>query len=756
MASRPDIDTGQLEKADRLLSDIVSKFDTLARFDELPVFNLIKRDIDDIDKKLDAMTKVVGLFSKKGAKSFKEYAEQIKKTKNRINDINKEMRIMEKHYGKSEKDLEKQNLTYRRLREELARLNKEQKEQLDLWKAMAKLSGQEGMRFLDWFGGSVASLTFSSVFAGFKLLATGIERVYDLQEKWTHAIGTFRKAIGPATKESSIFEKHAASMQGQLYGLGMGFDAAHTEMANFVKGFGFANDEAAKWAKDSIKFGVVTGAGTEAIAELSRNMMLMGMEQKKQHGYFTEMIGAANAAGVSVSDFSKEIAGAKDSLAEFGESGQKSFMTAASWARKLGVSIKSLQNIIKLTDTFESTAQAAAKMNTVFGTSINSLDLMLEQDPAKRFNIIRDAMIGAGKDMKNLSRLEKKLLADTLQMSVEEVNAFLTSGKSYEKFMEDKAKQDREAARNTANINKLMGKAATTMLEWGNIAQQVIRKFQPFIDRFLKGMGFEGIADGAQKFGKSIVDMAGKISDVMTKNGMLKTFENLGKSAMKVFTEILDPKNIEKTVKGISELFTKFSGLISKIAEFAAGPGGKFVSELIEFVGKHAGLLAAIWGTAKVGKGVFDIAGALGGGGGGAVLGALGKAGAVGAAGAGAYGLTDLLVNKAEVGGLSIGDRLQYGIASLAGNRGVMDQINAKQSRHRASGGPVSAHQPYTVGEVGPELFVPSTSGMIVPNGGGSGFLPVTNVLHVHLDSREIQRIPFNTALPVHVAAVGA
>ena len=40
-----------------------------------------------------------------------------------------------------------------------------------------------------------------------------------------------------------------------------------------------------------------------------------------------------------------------------------------------------------------------------------------------------------------------------------------------------------------------------------------------------------------------------------------------------------------------------------------------------------------------------------------------------------------------------------------------------------AAGGPVSSNRPYIVGEVGPELFVPSSSGRIVPNNklGGSG-----------------------------------
>jgi hypothetical protein len=37
----------------------------------------------------------------------------------------------------------------------------------------------------------------------------------------------------------------------------------------------------------------------------------------------------------------------------------------------------------------------------------------------------------------------------------------------------------------------------------------------------------------------------------------------------------------------------------------------------------------------------------------------------------------------------------------------------------RASGGSVNANQMYTVGEAGPELFIPNTNGTIIPNGGG-------------------------------------
>ena len=51
----------------------------------------------------------------------------------------------------------------------------------------------------------------------------------------------------------------------------------------------------------------------------------------------------------------------------------------------------------------------------------------------------------------------------------------------------------------------------------------------------------------------------------------------------------------------------------------------------------------------------------------------------------------------------------------------------------RATGGPVASNTPYIVGEVGPELFVPSASGTIIPNhalkpamGGGNSSVYMT------------------------------
>lgn len=55
----------------------------------------------------------------------------------------------------------------------------------------------------------------------------------------------------------------------------------------------------------------------------------------------------------------------------------------------------------------------------------------------------------------------------------------------------------------------------------------------------------------------------------------------------------------------------------------------------------------------------------------------------------------------------------------------------------RASGGDIAANQPYWVGEQGPELVVPRSSGTVIPNGAGGATINVNPTIHI--DSRTDQ-----------------
>ena len=62
-----------------------------------------------------------------------------------------------------------------------------------------------------------------------------------------------------------------------------------------------------------------------------------------------------------------------------------------------------------------------------------------------------------------------------------------------------------------------------------------------------------------------------------------------------------------------------------------------------------------------------------------------------------------------------------------------------------AAGGPVSGGNPYVVGERGPELFVPASSGSIVPAGAGAGAGPT--VIQLVLDGRVLTEVVHNGLL---------
>lgn len=70
----------------------------------------------------------------------------------------------------------------------------------------------------------------------------------------------------------------------------------------------------------------------------------------------------------------------------------------------------------------------------------------------------------------------------------------------------------------------------------------------------------------------------------------------------------------------------------------------------------------------------------------------------------------------------------------------------------RAIGGPVMAGSPYLVGERGPELFVPRSSGTIVPNGAGGVVLNQS----IHLDARGGDADKIMAALPAWGRAIKA
>lgn len=94
----------------------------------------------------------------------------------------------------------------------------------------------------------------------------------------------------------------------------------------------------------------------------------------------------------------------------------------------------------------------------------------------------------------------------------------------------------------------------------------------------------------------------------------------------------------------------------------------------------------------------------------------------------GIFGLFSAGSSAVSLGTMALGANASaatgFGINPSAGGFGI-----------RASGGAVAGNSPYMVGERGPELFVPNSSGTIIPNGQGSDMGGVTNVTNNYINA---------------------
>jgi hypothetical protein len=85
--------------------------------------------------------------------------------------------------------------------------------------------------------------------------------------------------------------------------------------------------------------------------------------------------------------------------------------------------------------------------------------------------------------------------------------------------------------------------------------------------------------------------------------------------------------------------------------------------------------------------------------------------------------------------------RLKAGLkAATSGGGFSLESLFASFAGTRAMGGPVSAGSGYLVGEQGPEFFIPSVSGTIVPNGMGGVVINQYNSVDARSDIASVRQ----------------
>lgn len=124
-----------------------------------------------------------------------------------------------------------------------------------------------------------------------------------------------------------------------------------------------------------------------------------------------------DAFGMSSMVISRGMQEMENDMKHFGGLSKKTLAETTVYATKLGVEIKSLASIMDAFDNFDDAANAAARLNQQFGIQIDTLEMLREEDPARRADMLRDSLNSAGISYTNLDRRSKSYLANQLKIS---------------------------------------------------------------------------------------------------------------------------------------------------------------------------------------------------------------------------------------------------------------------------------------------------------------------------------------------------
>lgn len=409
-------------------------------------------------------------------------------------------------------------------------------------------------------------LNVSAITGVFDFLISSIKRVYELQERWTRAIGGFNMKMGGLTAGLKGATKAATQWSGTIRGLTNGDIQEGIEMFGE---FTMAIGRVVKKGDEFSRFGIqlargfnLGGAGGGQVAKVFENM---GLSAGKSAVAISEMADAANLAGIPVNMLAKDIEESSEYMARFGKASVKSFVTGAAYARKFDISMKQLQSSVEKFDMFDEAARSMAKLNTAFGLSTNAMDLMLEDDPAARLEMIRQQFLSQGMTYDKMSAKQVRFAAEQMGVTNDQLAALLSlenANVSYADFQAKQAAREKSEIAAKKDMEKALRKTAQTMYAFGIAFDRVTVAIANAIKPLLVVLGLA--KDGNEKF-----TSFGKVMESITVT-VEEFFNSLAKNAKwNAFMKEL-AKDLQRLGRNLRE-FVVSGGAAELVGDLAVG-----------------------------------------------------------------------------------------------------------------------------------------------------------------------------------------
>jgi len=155
----------------------------------------------------------------------------------------------------------------------------------------------------------------------------------------------------------------------------------------------------------------------------------LGVSLSDADNVMLEMRAHAMDIGVDVGILASQFANAAGSMAQFGKEGVKAFKDLSMISKITGMDLNSILQLTGKFDTFEDAAAMTGKLNAALGGNfVNAMDMMMETNPAKRFEMIRKSITDTGLSFDEMGYHQKKMFTEMLGFKDESQLAQMMSG----------------------------------------------------------------------------------------------------------------------------------------------------------------------------------------------------------------------------------------------------------------------------------------------------------------------------------------
>lgn len=365
----------------------------------------------------------------------------------------------------------------------IGRLNEDQIKQLNILQRNEKTlsKGGESLRALTMELGSASASTelfalavagaeatvsmgltvaIQALMAALQLMSGGLGLIISLYQNWNELMGQTVQSMSQLALATGATGDQLDQLQGIVGDLSDDFAALGGSVVGIEEAAGFISELSVslrdtrlltdELATSMLEMTRVFGLSTDQATDLFR-LLESGSTGSHQSlaDFGVEMDIFAHSIGALSGQVVQDFANSSDYVARFGRDGVDAFRHAATQAQAFGFEARQIFEMAAQFNTFQQASESVNQLNAMLGTSISSFELISEQDPAARIEMLRQAIMGSGQAWADMDQYQRQAIANSLNLSEQEAARLFDENISYAQLQqEQEAAQAAEEARN--------------------------------------------------------------------------------------------------------------------------------------------------------------------------------------------------------------------------------------------------------------------------------------------------------------------